>query len=366
MLFLIPQFKSESHFEDVASSPAYMLDSLSNQWSRYSAACDAHCGTSPSCTPTSNPGVKARKRLVEADLLSLVHWHNWYSATSCSSDVTCYGDTYRSAVLWLGLRIDQPPANPACAGLPSLALSELYTAQDNAKYSDLTARYSSAAYSLSPGPVPQGVLDGMTKAWGEYCEIKELSTGSDVVKVWGYALTPEVKCPSDIRWTERHIYAPSKFSSGSGFVVFFDKRNFTQKEAVNNILQVGPTLPTLPLPLQTLFVCVMLGLGAMLFSNDATELALRPIERMVEKMRKIKVDPLYAARLGDDDFAEQDKKRRMDEEKLRKRQIMLENYDKADALTKLGVFWLKSLALPPLPQGAADHPLLVSQRVQSS
>ncbi len=78
----------------------------------------------------------------------------------------------------------------------------------------------------------------------------------------------------------------------------------------------------------------MLSLGSILFTNDATTLALRPIERMVEKMDKIKKDPLYAARLGDDDFAEQDKKKKADEESVKKKQAMVESYDKASSLSK--------------------------------
>jgi len=36
--------------------------------------------------------------------------------------------------------------------------------------------------------------------------------------------------------------------------------------------------------LQTIFVCVVLGAGAMAFSRDANKLVLAPVERMVEKM----------------------------------------------------------------------------------
>jgi len=35
---------------------------------------------------------------------------------------------------------------------------------------------------------------------------------------------------------------------------------------------------------RTLFVCLVLTLGALMFSKDANDLALRPIERMIDKV----------------------------------------------------------------------------------
>eukprot|EP00931_Biecheleriopsis_adriatica_P121080 TRINITY_DN9615_c0_g2_i1.p1 TRINITY_DN9615_c0_g2~~TRINITY_DN9615_c0_g2_i1.p1 ORF type:complete len:1000 (-),score=197.31 TRINITY_DN9615_c0_g2_i1:267-3266(-) len=72
-------------------------------------------------------------------------------------------------------------------------------------------------------------------------------------------------------------------------VFAFDQRAATRLEAGLSILQ-------------TLFVCVAVGFGAMTFSKDANELLLNPIERMIEKMETIKDNPLAAMRLGDLEF----------------------------------------------------------------
>lgn len=45
---------------------------------------------------------------------------------------------------------------------------------------------------------------------------------------------------------------------------------------------------------KTIFVCLILTLGAMMFSKDANDLALRPIERMIEKVKKISKNPKKA------------------------------------------------------------------------
>jgi hypothetical protein len=45
---------------------------------------------------------------------------------------------------------------------------------------------------------------------------------------------------------------------------------------------------------RTIFVCIVLTMGALFFSKDANELALRPIERMMHKVNQIARNPLLA------------------------------------------------------------------------
>ena len=45
---------------------------------------------------------------------------------------------------------------------------------------------------------------------------------------------------------------------------------------------------------RTLFVCIILGVASVMFSNDAEELVLNPIERMLEKVRLLAKNPLAA------------------------------------------------------------------------
>jgi hypothetical protein len=49
---------------------------------------------------------------------------------------------------------------------------------------------------------------------------------------------------------------------------------------------------------KTIFVCIVLTLAAIFFTKDANELVLIPIERMVEKVKRIAKDPLG---IGDKD-----------------------------------------------------------------
>jgi len=82
-------------------------------------------------------------------------------------------------------------------------------------------------------------------------------------------------------------YARSAGEAEDLDVVFaFDMRGTKQLEAGLSILQ-------------TVFICLAVGIGAMTFSRDANELLLNPIERMIAKMETIKDNPLEAMRLGD-------------------------------------------------------------------
>jgi hypothetical protein len=63
------------------------------------------------------------------------------------------------------------------------------------------------------------------------------------------------------------------------FVAVIDVRHKTQANAIINICR-------------TIYVSIVLTVGALMFSKDANELALRPIERMIEKVNRIARNPL--------------------------------------------------------------------------
>jgi len=46
---------------------------------------------------------------------------------------------------------------------------------------------------------------------------------------------------------------------------------------------------------RTLFVCIVLAIASIFFTNDANRLVLTPIERMLEKVKLIAKNPLAAA-----------------------------------------------------------------------
>merc|ERR1712023_566614 len=112
-------------------------------------------------------------------------------------------------------------------------------------------------------------------------------------KYVGVSLLPgEMKCPDiSLRYNERHQVHPLLMNSEEfrdfHFIMYFDKRRLSRFEASLNITM-------------TLFICVILGFGSLLFSKDANTLVLTPIERISAKMEKIRKNPLEAMRLGEE------------------------------------------------------------------
>jgi len=60
---------------------------------------------------------------------------------------------------------------------------------------------------------------------------------------------------------------------------------------------------------QTLFICFLLGFGAMTFSQDANRLVLQPIERMISKLEKIRSNPLEAVTISEQECFRENAKR---------------------------------------------------------
>lgn len=80
-----------------------------------------------------------------------------------------------------------------------------------------------------------------------------------------------------MRTNEKH-YATDDFDS----VAIFDLREETRLSAGLNIAK-------------TIFVCIVLTLGAIYFTKDANELVITPIEKMVDKVKKIAKNPITAS-----------------------------------------------------------------------
>jgi len=82
----------------------------------------------------------------------------------------------------------------------------------------------------------------------------------------------------DLRTTEVNVGT----YSNNDYVAIYDDRQNTQLGAG---LSIG----------RTLFICLVLTVAAMCFSNTANALVINPIENMIEKVKKIATNPLEAA-----------------------------------------------------------------------
>lgn len=92
-------------------------------------------------------------------------------------------------------------------------------------------------------------------------------------------LTYQMISPDDLRDDEQEITAVTSEKYSQDFLAVVDIREKTQLNAVINITR-------------TIFVCIVLTMAAFYFTKDANDLALKPIERMIEKVNKIATNPL--------------------------------------------------------------------------
>lgn len=79
---------------------------------------------------------------------------------------------------------------------------------------------------------------------------------------------------------------------------------------------------------RTTFVIVVLVLGAILFSKDANDLIVTPIENMLAKVRRISDNPLAAARIEEDlAIAEEQLQKNQLDEKLKKNKLQEQGFE---------------------------------------
>lgn len=85
--------------------------------------------------------------------------------------------------------------------------------------------------------------------------------------------------PESLRDDEKEITAIYVSQYADPFTAVLDLREYVQLSSIINIMR-------------TIFVCIVLTMAAYYFTKDATELALKPIERMIEKVNRIASNPL--------------------------------------------------------------------------
>ena len=119
----------------------------------------------------------------------------------------------------------------------------------------------------------------------------------------------------DFRTNELDIQVdPPELKIGEVYMIaYFDNKYKTDLSAVLSILR-------------TLFVCVILAGAAMIFSKDATDLVLTPIEKMLQTINNITDNPLKARNIEEEEafFWEKIVK---DNKKVAKEREEMENYE---------------------------------------
>mmetsp|Transcript_44963 Transcript_44963/g.104007 ORF Transcript_44963/g.104007 Transcript_44963/m.104007 type:complete len:1031 (-) Transcript_44963:112-3204(-) len=261
-------------------SPTYGADVVHRSFASYSATLSA-----------------ASEARYNDDLLRYIYTHNWFTGrqSGCpgDGDVACPED-YLSHLFWFGFgttvsSIPQPQVDIAQLD----ATSVLQWQEKVVNEGDMLFQY---------GPIPEVVQARLSQRWERVCE-------TDTARLQGVSLLSQeiadvvdfkVECPDDLRKMERRKYTPTLLTDDAyrelHFAFYFDLRPAIKEEAVYNLLI-------------TIFICLLLCCSAAAFSHDANKLVLKPLESMMVKVKIIRVNPLLAAKLADQEFKEEEKRK---------------------------------------------------------
>jgi class 3 adenylate cyclase len=127
-----------------------------------------------------------------------------------------------------------------------------------------------------------------------------------------------VECPhADLRFAEQTPMLPMlrtgsndpvvslpEDAAARNFVFVYDNRETTRMEAVLNVTR-------------TLVICVVLVFGSLCINRITNDLVLKPIERMIDKVKAISTNPLMATRIGDSEHMKEEDAKEKAEEYIR-------------------------------------------------
>ncbi|CAE8618888.1 unnamed protein product [Polarella glacialis] len=269
MLLVLPLLSVDSSHV-LATSAAYGADSVSQSFRKYQSG-------------------NITQTLYEEALLKYIYYHNWFLGnTKCINDEYSCSSSFYAHVFWVGFA-----AKDKNKTLLRTLASEATPRAATVRAWNAAASSKMTAYSL--GGLPQEAMKSLDTPWDVECEFSSWThVGSSLLEtvINGY-VDYVVRCPSDLRPQERFRMQPNLISPWQfdqyHLAFFFDARPFVKAECRFNIIT-------------TFFICFVLCVASMQFSKDANKLVLRPVERMIEKVNKIRDNPLIAMKISDDEF----------------------------------------------------------------
>lgn len=300
MLFGLPLFLPGTHdYDELKSSPSLAIELLFHKWQKWCPFNATHPSEPPACfrpdfsgtnlaaglppnQPSTSPYRPEARLWFERYLLSFLYQH--------------HEGNFAWKAYWIGLNSNKlaarlgsrTVANERLAKLGQLSQAELlgnYSLPPTAWDQTFAGEdWVSSIVKLAPE-----VKTRLTSLWTEECMgfIGVALRKGDVRGGASCTLNEELRC------MEMEYYTPLSSSDAEAddikLLFVFDRRGTMWTEASLGMLQ-------------TIFICLAVGIGAVVFNNDANTLLLMPIERMMGKLNVIKGNPMAAMRLGDQEF----------------------------------------------------------------
>lgn len=285
IMLILPFFSPQLYMEDLSTSAQYGMDSLYRRLMEDAATYDL----ATSQPKTQEYNASKQRKIYEDDFIMYAYYHNWFCNADDIPDKKPSPRSSFGKLFWLGGA--PPKAMLAQYFFPTerQKWDELVKQKDSTGQHSWDDRWNGQNWNYYQCNLPLEARKLLTTAWNStsWC-VKKQFRGISLASLdesW-------IGCPEDLRYQERLVVEPTaltdKESSSFRPLFVFDRRAGSRMEAWLNSLQ-------------TIFICFLLGVGAMTFSNDANQLVLMPIEKIIAKLDKIRSNPLEAMTIGDEE-----------------------------------------------------------------
>lgn len=272
ILLILPFFQADMYKDALPTSAQYGMDDLYRRFREDMLKFEPFTGQAQRVKYLSSLD---RQNYVD-DFLLYTYYHNWFCeeipSDAANSPMTSFGKLF-----WVGgSPVDSPEGEFFLPGSSSTAQT------------DWNQQWNGDSWPLYLCNIPLPAQAALRMPWSNATNCLEGSIrGVSIIE----SEDSRVKCPRDLRFQERIVTTPGMGTTNENQFVFmfvFDRRSGSKFEAGLNSLQ-------------TIFICLLLGLGAMTFSKDANQVVLAPIERMIMKLETIRANPIAAMSLGEED-----------------------------------------------------------------
>mmetsp|Transcript_28338 Transcript_28338/g.50177 ORF Transcript_28338/g.50177 Transcript_28338/m.50177 type:complete len:1006 (+) Transcript_28338:66-3083(+) len=313
MMLALPLLRADTS-QQLPFSASYGADLVHEAFHRYQRCSDTICAdaaTDPCCSDddtTVQETVKEYQNEYVNQMLQYVYYHNWYTgnAEECPIPENLCSKEYYNYVFWIGIvSQDSSYDFESQVQLSSLPLDDVVAFNTKAENDKFIFNF---------GGLPPEVQRTVGSNW-----MTQVPCNSKNNKIFrrGFSLLSHeipdkvnyvVECPDDLRIVERTKFSARIMTRDEAkvwhFGFYFDKRVFTRLEAKFSLII-------------TVFVCFVLCLASLFFSNDADKLVLNPVEIMISRVEKIRDNPLMAMKMSDEEFRQEEvrkQKERMQEQ----------------------------------------------------
>jgi len=275
IMLSLPFFQPGMYNEDLPTSAQYGVNILYRRWRDDLAAYEPWSNASAEAAYYSSKG----REVYVDDFLLYAYYHSPLTKEDLPSAAVSSPRSSFNRLFFAGVNPDNSTLGkyflPSFDGRGS-------TYDPNTRFAGEDWLYYSGNMTSDPTGLLFVPYDNTTSCINGYIKGVSLLAAADA----------NLDCPSKLRYNERTVMVPTTATSTEyeeiHFMFIFDRRPGSQLEAILNTAQ-------------TIFICFLLGFGAMTFSQDANRLVLTPIERMISKLDKIRNNPLEAMTIGDEE-----------------------------------------------------------------